>query len=205
MGNGNKVEFLVAICALIASAMAVFMAWDQGRVMRAQQHGAVFPVLQVDGFLNNDETQSAVGLTIRNSGVGPALIESATLFVGDERADGFLGQIEAIPAGYRLDWSGIVGRALAPGETVTPIKMVWPMGALETDDIRNISADSQTWKLEICYCSVFQKCWKTSQIGRSRATPVAQCEREERDIFEELGLQNLSSNPDIIPAQEASE
>ena len=35
MGNGNKVEFLVAICALIASAMAVFMAWDQGRVMRA--------------------------------------------------------------------------------------------------------------------------------------------------------------------------
>ena len=48
MGNGNKVEFLVAICALIASSMAVYMAWDQGRVMRAQQHGAVFPVLQVD-------------------------------------------------------------------------------------------------------------------------------------------------------------
>jgi len=203
MGNGNKVEFLVAICALVTSMVAIWVAWDQGRVMRAQQHGAVFPVLQVDGFLNNDATSSSVGITIRNSGVGPALIESATLIVGDEEVDGFSEQVEAIPSGFQLDWSGIVGRALAPGDMVTPIKMVWQLGDLSTDDIRKISADTRTWKLEICYCSVFSRCWKTSQIGRSRATPVNSCERQERDIFEELGLQNLSSNPDIIPAQEA--
>lgn len=205
MGNGNKVEFLVAICALIASSMAVYMAWDQGRVMRAQQHGAVFPVLQVDGFLNNDATSSAVGITIRNSGVGPAQIESVSLWIGDKQADGFIEPLGNIPDGYQLDWSGIVGRSLAPGDTVTPVKLVWPLGELETADIRRISADTRTWKLEICYCSVFQRCWQTSQIGRSRATPVEACERQERDIFEELGLQNLSSNPDIIPAQEAPE
>ena len=205
MGNGNKVEFLVAVCALIASAMAVYMAWDQGRVMRAQQHGAVFPVLQVDGFLNNDSTSSSVGITIHNSGVGPALIESVALLVDNEPTNGFSDQMRSIPAGYQLDWSGIVGRALAPGATVTPIKMVWPLGTLDTDDVRNISTDTQAWRLEICYCSVFGRCWKTSQIGRSRATVAKTCERQERDIFEELGLQNLSSNPDIIPAQEASE
>ena len=41
MGTGNKVEMLIAICAVLTSAIAVFIAWDQGRVMRAQQHGAV--------------------------------------------------------------------------------------------------------------------------------------------------------------------
>lgn len=35
MGTGNKVEMLIAICAVLTSAIAVFIAWDQGRVMRA--------------------------------------------------------------------------------------------------------------------------------------------------------------------------
>ena len=48
MGTGNKVEMLIAICAVLTSAIAVFIAWDQGRVMRAQQHGAVYPVIQID-------------------------------------------------------------------------------------------------------------------------------------------------------------
>ena len=32
MGTGNKVEMLIAICAVLTSAIAVFIAWDQGRV-----------------------------------------------------------------------------------------------------------------------------------------------------------------------------
>ena len=83
MGDGNKVEFLVAVCALITSIMADYMAWDQGRVMRAQQHGAVFPVLQVDGFAEDDGRSTSIGINVRNSGVGPALVESVEFFVND--------------------------------------------------------------------------------------------------------------------------
>lgn len=205
MGNGNKVEFLVAICALIASAMAVFMAWDQGRVMRAQQHGAVFPVLQVDGYVSRRGDTTAVGIEIRNSGVGPALIESVEFFVGDDSTEPFHREVMSLPNGYELSWSAIVGRALAPGDTVTPVDMVWPEGVLGTEDLRNISADSQTWRLEICYCSVFERCWKTQKIGRSRAIPVDECERQETDIFEQLGLETLASELEPLPDQEASE
>ena len=205
MGNGNKVEFLVAICALIASAMAVFMAWDQGRVMRAQQHGAVYPVLQVDGYVSNRPNNTAVGINIRNSGVGPALIESVELLVNGEKTSSFSRELTSLPDGFEMSWSAIVGRALAPGETVTPIDMVWPKGVLDTEDVNNISIDAQTWALEICYCSVFERCWKTERIGRSRARPVDKCVPQEADLFEQLGLESLAEELESMPAQEASE
>ena len=46
----NNHQTLTGIGAMLVGIAALFVAWDQGRVMRAQQHGAVFPVLQVDGF-----------------------------------------------------------------------------------------------------------------------------------------------------------
>jgi len=205
MGNNNRVEFFVAICALLTSIAAIWLAWDQSRVMRAQQHGAAFPVLQIDGYVNNRADTTAVGIDVRNSGVGPALIESVELFVGDEQAERFSVQLTSLPDGYELSWSAIVGRALAPGETVTPIDMVWPEGALSTEDVRNISEDAQKWALEICYCSVFNRCWKTSKIGRSRATPVDTCQAQEVDMFEQLGLEILATQVEPLPAQEASE
>ena len=205
MGNGNKVEFLVAICALVASGMAVFMAWDQGRVMRAQQHGAVYPVLQVDGYVSNRPGETSVGINLRNSGVGPALIESVELFVNGEEANSFLSELAGLPGGFEMSWSAIVGRALAPGETVTPIDMVWPEGVLGTEDVNNISLDAQTWELEICYCSVFERCWKTKRIGRSRAIPVDQCVPQEEDLFEQLGLETLAAELESSPVEEASE
>ncbi|MEL6414346.1 MAG: hypothetical protein AAFQ15_05340 [Pseudomonadota bacterium] len=205
MGNGNKVEFLVAICALIASAMAVFMAWDQGRVMRAQQHGAVYPVLQVDGYVRNSPESTAVGIELRNSGVGPALIEAVEFFRDDETPYDFELERELLPPGFELSWYGIVGRALAPGESITPLDMVWPAGSLDTKDFRDISERAQTWRLEICYCSVFKRCWKTQQLGRSRATPVETCVPQEDDMFEQIGLQNLQNELKSLPVQEASE
>lgn len=205
MGNGNKVEFLVAVCALIASTMAVFIAWDQGRVMRAQQHGSVFPVLQVDGFARNNGEQTSLGIDVRNSGVGPALIESVDLFINDEKIESFGGYLASLPQGGELSWSAITGRALAPGETVTPIEIQWPVGTIEQSTLVRVGADTENWSLRICYCSVFEKCWQTSQIGRSRAKPVPACEATNSDIFEDLGRLNLSPPTQESAPQEASE
>lgn len=194
MGDGNKVEFLVAICALITSAMAVFMAWDQGSVMRAQQHGAVYPVLQVDGFADNDGRRTALGINVRNSGVGPALIESVQFFVNDQKTESFDAYIDTLPAGYSLDYAAISGRAMAPGEMVTAISISWPNNEFDPSMISRIQSDSDAWSLEICYCSVFNRCWKTTQIGQSRAKPTPRCERIDGDIFETLG------EPRFVPA-----
>lgn len=195
MGDGNKVEFLVAICALITSAMAVFMAWDQGSVMRAQQHGSVYPVLQVDGFVDENASHTSIGINIANSGVGPALIESVEFFVNDERTESFDGYLDSLPRGFDLSYSAVSGRALAPGNTVTAISMQWPNNAFDRSTISRIQSDSDTWSLEICYCSVFKRCWMTTQIGQSRAEPVKSCKRRDGDIFETLGEPRFAPQP----------
>lgn len=195
MGNGNKVEFLVAICALLTSAMAVYMAWDQGSVMRAQQHGSVYPVLQVDGFVDDSGRSTSIGINLSNSGVGPALIESVEFFVNNEKTERFDDYLNTLPTGYDVSYSAISGRALAPGSTVTAISINWPNNVFDRNVISRIQADSDSWSLEICYCSVFDRCWMTTEIGQSRAQPVKRCEPSDNDIFETLGEPRFAPPP----------
>lgn len=187
MGNGNKVEFLVAVCALVASAMAVFMAWDQGRVMRAQQHGAVFPVLQVDGFVSTTPDVASIGMRISNSGVGPALIENVSLFYQDEEIDGFDAHRQNLPDGHDISWAGLAGRALAPGEEIVPIQIRWMRSEIDSTVLAATGQDWSQFDVRICYCSVFEKCWRTKALGKSRADSVKQCAKSESDIFQALG------------------
>ena len=202
MGDGNKVEFLVAICALITSVMAVFMAWDQGRVMRAQQHGMVFPVLQVDGFGNYKDGNIEIGLNVSNSNVGPALIESVEFSMESETYETFSDYIRSLPEERDILWSGVTGRALAPGDKVQPFYIYWPSDESGFKYLSEVAAESAKWKLEICYCSVFNRCWKTQEIGQSRALSVDDCERTDSDIFEQLGLENLQRNFQPAPTKE---
>lgn len=198
MGNGNRVEMFIALCALISSMMAIYIAWDQGRVMRAQQHGAVYPVLQVDGYARNNTDTSSVGISIRNSGVGPALIESVALLVDGEPVPGFREYAQGLPAGYELSWSGVTGRALAAGETITPVDISWPIGEFSIEALQKVALDTQRWSLHICYCSVFERCWETFEIGRSRASRVDSCPRDEVDIFEDVGNWDLMRKNTVV-------
>lgn len=202
MGDGNKVEFLVAICALLTSAMAVFMAWDQGSVMRAQQHGAVYPVLQVDGYVDETQSHTSIGINVENSGVGPALIESVEFFVNNERTERFDAYLDSLPRGFDLSYASISGRALAPGKSVNAIEIRWPKNAFDRSTISRIQSDSDTWSLEICYCSVFDRCWKTKRIGQSRAEPTKSCKRRDGDIFEALGEPRFAPRHSPEPTQE---
>ena len=192
MGDGNKVEFLVAICALITSVVAIWVAWDQSRVMRAQQHGMVYPVLQVDGFGNNRDGIIEIGLNVTNSGVGPALIESVSFHMESDEFDSLSDFISTLPEEREVLWSGISGRAMAPGGSVRPLYVFWPANGDGSNFLGQVAQESEKWKLEICYCSVFNRCWKTLDIGRSRAEPVDRCERSETDIFEQLGIEDLT-------------
>ena len=105
MGTGNKVEMLIAICAVLTSAIAVFIAWDQGRVMRAQQHGAVYPVIQIDGFVSTSVDTASMGIRVSNSGVGPALIEQVRMLRNGEPVASLNLYVDRFPSGYDLSWT----------------------------------------------------------------------------------------------------
>lgn len=206
MGNGNKAEMLIAVCAVLTSAIAVFIAWDQGRVMRAQQHGAVYPVVQVEGFVSSNPDSSSMGVRLSNSGVGPALIERVSMYENGERLDSLDPYIDLFPPGYAHSWSSVIGRAVAPGDDVEPLRADWPRSKVSGDEL---NATAQAWSrldVEVCYCSVFERCWITRSLGMggvmTRAERVSRCERSEPDIFEAVADQARGQQPEPTPEVE---
>lgn len=205
MGKGNKVEFLVAMCALITSVIAVYVAWDQGRVMRAQQHGSVYPVLQIEGYFNTNNDNVVLGIRLINSGVGPALIESVRLYAGPEAEEitDMMAGFSDFPTSNDISWTGLAGRAIAPGESVVPVEVRWPRTEVNRNAAMTAAASAGEWRLEICYCSVFGRCWETREIGVARADRVASCTPEDSDVFSRFGEQVMASssaNP-VQPAE----
>ena len=187
MGTGNKVEMVIAICAVVTSAIAVFIAWDQGRVMRAQQHGAVYPVLQADGYVSSDPKVREIGVRFRNSGVGPALIESVDLLEDGQKLDNLIAYRDRLPAGYDLSWSSMVGRALAPGEEINALKISWLADGISAGDQASVAAEWGELVMEVCYCSVFKRCWTARGLGANTpAQRVKTCKRSEKDVFADL-------------------
>ncbi|MEQ9316764.1 MAG: hypothetical protein RLN72_13000 [Henriciella sp.] len=206
MGNGNKAEMLIAICAVITSVVALFVAWDQGRVMRAQQHGAVYPVVQVEGFVSTGLETYSMGIRMSNSGVGPALIERVSMLRNGEPIESLDPYVDRMPSGYMHSWSTVIGRAIAPGDEVEPLRVDWPRDIVSMEQLNAAALEWSELDVEICYCSVFDRCWTTRSIGMgSGITPaerVKRCERSKTDIFEAVADQARAPAIETEPTPE---
>lgn len=180
-------QTLTGVGAMLVGVAALFVAWDQGRVMRAQQHGAVVPVLQIDGFIQSTPEARNMGLRIVNHGVGPAMIERVVLVRDGVEVSDFTGLIELLPAGFDRSWSSINGRALAPGGEVEPVTFSWSRGDLDDNGLNDLLDEWSHWGVVACYCSVFDRCWQSTSDNEDRL-PVRQCEAGDRfDVFERFG------------------
>ncbi len=183
----NRLQLIIAVCALVTSAIAVFVAWDQARVLRAQQHGAVYPVLQADGFISNDPDFREIGLRFRNSGVGPALIESIEIARDGEKLADLIEPYDQLPGAPELSWASMTGRAIAPGEEVEALRFSWPRDAISSEELAAAQANWGALTISTCYCSVFERCWRMPDVGTSRAERVKSCARSDTDLFSDLG------------------
>lgn len=182
----NRLQLIIAVCALVTSAIAVFVAWDQARVLRAQQHGAVYPVLQVDGFNSSDPNFREIGLRFSNSGVGPALIESIEIERDGQKLADLIEPFARLPGSPELSWNSMSGRAIAPGEVVEALRFSWPRDQITPEELSAAWNDWSSLTVSTCYCSVFQRCWLMPDIGTSRAERVKSCARSDMDLFSDL-------------------
>ena len=181
-------QALTAIGAMVVGLAALYVAWDQARVMRAQQHGAVFPALQMDGFVTYQNGRQSVGLRVTNSGVGPAIIEDVVLLRDDEPSDEFRSVIDLAPDGSDLSWTTMIGRVLAAGDAVEPIQIGWSADGPYQSEMAEIAEEWARWDISICYCSVFDQCWRSVTTGVGlRPERVRQCQRPDEDFFEDFG------------------
>ncbi|MGA8841216.1 MAG: hypothetical protein WB491_12065 [Candidatus Aquilonibacter sp.] len=184
-----RLDFFIAIAALLISALTAGALVYQTRVIADQYAATIWPYLAVNGTLS----PNGGALDLDNDGLGPALIESAQLVVDGKNVAGWDSYLHALLKDKETlayftqlqtnlllgkPFSGSVstdsvgpGTTIRPGDSLTLMKMDLPGAPVATMKRHSIG-------LKLCYCSLNKSCWTldTSVKKPSEETqPVAAC------------------------------
>ncbi len=194
-------ETVGSIAAMIVGAAALFVAWDQAKIMRKQQHASVWPILSTDFSIDNDDDSLFLEFSVANDGVGPALVESAFVTANGEKKTSRSDFMDFIfadtkPVGsVSLRGGSIEKTVIGAGDNELVFKITWPInedniaafGAL-TD--RYVAGEKLDVSMAICYCSVFDRCFVAN--GVDRPAEVDQCSPP-TDFFAQIISDNQAS------------
>lgn len=173
----SVLEGVITVGALVTSAAAVYIAWDQAVTMRVEQHASVFPALQIDPverYANGDGL--TVGFTVENAGVGPAFIGHARLYKGATPLKGYEEITAIVPAGVGMEFQQLTGRVLAPGVAREALTLHWREFAMPQDKVDAVYAATSDWAMEVCYCSTLERCWVSRSGQRVHPHRVEACD-----------------------------
>lgn len=188
-------EIVASVSAMVLSIVAIFVAWDQSVVMRAQQHASVWPIVDVDVTLDRNDERNILSIDIKNVGVGPAIIEYAEMSVSGVEVDSYKSLDDHLFVGALRDSVGINASSfigvIGAGEEQTAIKFTWPRTETYDADFvllveKFLAAETDLLSIEACYCSVFERCWRSNSHTQVKPVSVESCPTQEQDIAEML-------------------
>jgi len=177
----------------ISLGVAVYQGWIQQKMLTASS----WPHLEfTTGNMDGAGTRE-LSFTLRNSGVGPAKVQSFEIFV-DGKPIRNVGELLRVCCDVKLDElyaanvaapsdqpyslltttpSDIVVR---PGEEITVLR--WRRAKEAPPSWAMLDAKRRTsLKVAVCYCSIFDDCWRRDSTS-VREIPVLSCPRSERSF-----------------------
>lgn len=170
-------QTLLAVIGIVTGSIALYAGLTEADAARKQQEAAVWPMLQMAINDYDVEAQEPVfRIMARNAGIGPARIAGFRVTVGGKvQADWnevfttLAGTHEGVLRSY------FSGRVMSAGEEV---EVVVARGAIARATLQKAYAAPTRLEWEVCYCSVFDKCWVSNSEGQSwlkAATLVEAC------------------------------
>jgi len=170
-------QTLLAVIGIVTGSIALYAALTEADASRKQQEAAVWPMLQMAITDYDTENQEAIfNISARNAGIGPARIAAFRVTVDgvaqsdwDETFMTLAGSSENVLRSY------FIGRVISADEEVD---LVLARGEVARAALKKIYDGEARLEWDVCYCSVFDKCWMSSNKGSTwlkPATPVEQC------------------------------
>ncbi len=154
-----RLDFFIAIAALLVSALTAAALVYQTRVIADQYAATIWPYLSV----NSSYGVHGVTVEVANDGLGPALIESAQLLIDGQPTPSwgtYMHDLLTSPGlkpkpGQVSISSSSFGRstAIRPGDT----KLLFAITYKPLIDPRALTAHSVG--IRLCYCSINSSCW----------------------------------------------
>lgn len=179
-----RFETVGSISAIVVAVGSLFVALDEAKSVRRQQAASVLPIMVFATPYSTEEDDLSFRIDLANVGVGPAFIDHATLkWMGDE-IESFedLRWIIDEQAGENAQYwtNGLEGRIYGGDTDGLLFEVRWDQYDAKTRQAAQDVSQSLWSHLEVdvCYCSVYDRCWRTElgRLGRpdraERCTPA---------------------------------
>ena len=170
----SHVDLILGSLAVLMSIVSIFIAVHHGQTMERLVEANSWPNISYSTGNELPGQPRTITLALRNTGVGPARIDSFEVFYEDKPVRNFpellraccdasstnfamsLVRDEVLPARDEIDFATFSAGPNTP--------KVWEA----------LNAQRFGVRVRVCYCSVFEECWvKDSRVARP--SPVAQC------------------------------
>lgn len=161
-------EYAATVAALAISLISLWVAVGTEDANRKMVAAASWPFLQLDTRNADPQGRPDIALSVINSGVGPAKVESFELGWNGKAYSGSTAYLKdcchrlqipypAKPGQTPVFTGGVAGTVIRAGESRQFLEMqLGPDNAAAWQALNR--ARFQT-RFRICYCSVFDECW----------------------------------------------
>ncbi len=87
--KSETLNLIIAICAILISGASFYATYLQAQSAERQVQAMTLPVIQFDhGNYDSDLDLGAISFTLKNAGVGPAIVDGIDLVYKEQRFDG---------------------------------------------------------------------------------------------------------------------
>ena len=184
------VDMAIAVSAITISVISLFVAVAHGRTEEKLVAANSWPFLVYKSSQNGlVRGGRVVALTLENSGVGPARLQSLKVMLDGRPMRTFgelMGRCCGMPAVTGLQQvalglqtrNDVVG-VLPAREDVTFV--AWRAGGPQPAIWDRLDAARRRLAFRACYCSVLDDCWTSDLTPTSKPRPVAQCQASPDD------------------------
>jgi hypothetical protein len=167
-------EYVATVTALAISLISLWVAVGTEDANRKMVAATSWPFLQVDTRNVDAQGRPDIALSVVNSGVGPAKVES---FEVSWRGKEYLGSAAYLrdccgrehvpfpskPGQTSVFTGGVAGTVIRAGESRVFLDM--PLGPDNGAAWHVLDRTRFEMHFRICYCSVFDECWLTTLVG----------------------------------------
>jgi len=192
MAQRHWSDIAIGVAALFVSAVSLWVAIRTENANEQLVAASTWPYLFVESSNATPEGDNVIYMDVTNSGVGPAKIESFEVFWKGRAWPSAVKLVQACCAYKPYDFAkekgqpkrttmmtgGVQGTVLRAGETRR--FMTLPLGADDADVWGRLNQARLTMSYRICYCSVFDQCWRDTFRGIVSRTAQLRPERLKR-------------------------
>jgi hypothetical protein len=177
-GHG-PIDKILAVTAVFVSCISVVIAVGHGHTMEKLVAANSWPNLGFSsGNLGEDGKSQNIVFTLRNTGVGPARIDSVELFYNGTAQKNAAAFLKAC-CGAKGNGDLAMMMTSAVQDEVLPARdeigfLEWPRTPATEAIWQRLDVERMKVRLRVCYCSVFEECW-IRDTSRPRPVQTEEC------------------------------